>query len=219
MKKAIICFTRVPKSGTTKTRLLGLLTPEQCARLHWAFLKDLSRIYPTVDADLFISHTPDPDWIRLAGVFPYAAGYFPQEGVGLGEKMYNAIIRVLELGYDAVILTGTDLPQMTVKHLESAFLALEKVEITVGPNPDGGYYLIGMKVPHEEIFHVPNYGGTTVYESTLSAIRDAGLSCIPSTPCADVDTPEDLRKLTGAIDANSATGQCLADFQKEGVHL
>ena len=67
MKKAIICFTRVPKPGTTKTRLLGMLTPEQCVRLHWAFLQDLSRIYPALDADLFISHTPDPDWIRLAG--------------------------------------------------------------------------------------------------------------------------------------------------------
>ena len=219
MKKAIICFTRVPKPGTTKTRLLGLLTPEQCARLHWAFLQDLSRIYPALDADLFISHTPDPEWIRLAEVFPFAAGYFPQEGADLGEKMHNALAKVLAMGYGGAVLTGADLPLMTAGHLESAFLALEKAEITIGPNPDGGYYLIGMKVPHEGIFHIPNYGGTTVYERTLAAIRDTGLSYIPSTPCADVDTPEDLRELTGVIDSNSATGKCLADFQKEGVPL
>ena len=138
MKKAVICFTRVPRPGTTKTRLLGLLTPAQCARLHWAFLKDLSRVYAGLDADLFLSHTPDPEWIRLAPVFPYAAGYFPQEGADLGEKMHNAIVKVLSLGYEAVVLTGADLPMMTVKHLESAFAALESRDVTIGANPDGG---------------------------------------------------------------------------------
>ena len=217
MKKAVICFTRVPRPGTTKTRLLGLLTPEQCARLHWAFLKDLSNIYPNLDADLFISHTPDPEWVRLAAVFPYAAGYFPQEGADLGEKMHNALTRVLSMGYDRVILTGADLPLMTRKHLESGFTALEKHEITIGPNPDGGYYLIGMKKPHPEIFHVPNYGGATVYENTVTAIREAGLSWAPALVCGDVDTPDDLRELLTKMDPGSTTGRCLAEFQKEGM--
>lgn len=219
MKKAIICFTRVPKPDTTKTRLLGLLTPEQCARIHWAFLKDLSRIYPTVDADLFISHTPDPEWIRLAEVFPFAAGYFPQEGADLGEKMQNALEKVLAIGYDKAVLTGADLPLMTAGHLESGFAALESHDMTIGPTPDGGYYLIGMKAPHPEIFHVPSYGGATVYESTLAAVRESGASFSPALSCPDLDTPDDLRDLGTKIDPNSATGRCLAEFQKEGVSL
>jgi rSAM/selenodomain-associated transferase 1 len=219
MKKALICFTRVPKPGATKTRLLGVLTPEQCARLHWAFLKDLAKIYPAMDADLFVSHTPDPDWIRLAAVFPYASGYFPQEGADLGEKMHNAMAKVLAMGYEYVILTGTDLPLMTEKHLKSGFSALEKADVTIGPNPDGGYYLIGMKKPHPDIFHVPNYGGATVYENTAAAVRAAGLSCSPALACGDVDTPHDLQGLVGIIDPNSATARCLAEFQKEGVRL
>lgn len=219
MKKAVICFTRVPRPGTTKTRLLGLLNPEQCARLHWAFLKDLSRVYPTVDADLFVAHTPDPEWVALAAVFPWTAGWFPQEGADLGEKMHNAIEKVLFLGYEAVILTGADLPLMTGEHLESGFAALEQSDITIGPNPDGGYYLIGMKAPHPEIFHVPNFGGATVYENTVSAIRAAGLSCSGALSCGDVDTPDDLRLLWERIDPASETGRCLAEFQKEGVSL
>ena len=219
MKKAIICFTRVPKPGTTKTRLLGLLTPEQCARLHRAFLKDLSKVYSALDADLFVAHTPDPDWIQLAVVFPYAAGYFPQEGADLGEKMHHAIAKVLAMGYEAVTLTGADLPLMTAKHLESGFAALEGHDVTIGPNPDGGYYLIGMKASHGEIFHVPNYGGATVYENTLAAIRDAGLSWAPALACGDVDTADDLRELVSRIDPDSATGRCLKEFQKEGVSL
>ena len=219
MKQAILCFTRVPQPGTTKTRLLGLLTPEQCARLHWAFLKDLSRVYSNIDADLFISHTPDPGWVNLAAVFPYAAGYFPQAGADLGEKMYNAMARVLSMGYDAVVLTGADLPTMTEQHLRSGFEALEHADVTIGPNPDGGYYLIGMKAPHPGIFHVPGYGGATVFDNTLSAIRSAGLSVRPAMACGDVDTPEDLRVLAGLVDPRSATGRCLAEFQKEGLTL
>lgn len=217
MKKAVICFTRVPKPGQTKTRLLGLLTPDQCARLHWAFLRDLAAVYPALDADLFVAHTPDPDWVKLAGIFPYAAGYFPQEGADLGEKMFNALAKVLSLGYEAVVLTGTDLPQMTEKHFRSAFEALEKADIAIGPTPDGGYYLIGMKSARREPFRVSGYGGATVYENTLSAIREAGLSCSPALPCPDVDTPEDLKALRPAQD--TATARCLAEFREEGISL
>ena len=44
MKNALICFTRVPKPGVTKTRLLPILTGNQCALLHSAFLQDLSAV-------------------------------------------------------------------------------------------------------------------------------------------------------------------------------
>ena len=159
------------------------------------------------------------DWIRLAPVFPYASGYFPQEGADLGEKMHNAITRVLSLGYDAVVLTGADLPLMTGKHLQSGFAALENADVTIGPNPDGGYYLVGMKSPHPEIFHVPNYGGATVYENTVAAIQAAGLAFGGALPCGDVDTPQDLRELLRKAEPASATGQILKEFEQEGTAL
>ena len=90
MKHAVICFTRVPKPGKTKTRLMPRLSGEQCAQLHWAFLQDLSRIYDSLDADLLVAHTPDPDWEDLKEVFPGGV-FFPQEGDGLGEKMNHAL--------------------------------------------------------------------------------------------------------------------------------
>lgn len=219
MKLAVICFTRVPRAGQTKTRLLGLLQPEQCARLHWAFLQDLARVYAETEAALFVAHTPDPQWESLKPVFPMAAGFFPQEGADLGEKMYNAIARVLSLGYDGAVLTGTDLPMMTPAHLESGFSALEQADVAIGPTADGGYYLIGMKQPKKAAFQVPNYGGATVYENTLAAIRGAGLSVAEALPCADVDTPEDLRRLRQQLDPDSATAACLRQFEEEGTEL
>lgn len=211
MKKAIICFTRVPRPGIKKTRLLPVLSPDRCAGLHWSFLKDLAAVYRQLDAHLYVAYTPDANWEQLKSVFP-PAGYLPQKGNDLGEKMYKAIRKVLNLGYSSVILTGADLPMMTAEHLNSGFAALEDHDITIGPTSDGGYYLIGMKQPHRTVFQVDGYGGTSVFENTLTAARDAGLSVGLALPCDDVDTPEDLWNLCKTVDPGSHTGQYLKDL-------
>jgi len=213
MKQAVICFTRVPKPGITKTRLLPVLQPEQCAGLHWAFLRDLADVYRQLDAHLFVAYTPDPDWEQLKTVFP-PAGYIPQKGKDLGEKMYKAIRKVLDLGYSSVILTGADLPLLTKEHLESGFAALESADIAIGPTSDGGYYLIGMKHPCREVFQVDGYGGSNVFENTVMAAKNAGLSVGLVLSCDDVDTPEDLKQLTETAPAHSHTAQYL---KQEGI--
>lgn len=213
MKKAVICFTRVPKPGVTKTRLLPVLKPEQCAGLHWAFLRDLTEIYKQLDAHLFVAYTPDADWESLKSVFP-PAGYIPQKGKDLGEKMYRAIKKVTELGYESVILTGTDLPMMTKAHLESGFAVLEEKDIAIGPTSDGGYYLIGMKKPVRDVFRVEGYGSPSVFENTVAAAKDAGLSVGIAMSCDDVDTPEDLWDLTKIMDPDSHTAHYLT---QEGI--
>lgn len=219
MKKAIICFTRVPKPGVTKTRLMPILTGVQCAKLHTAFLKDLASVYENVAADLYVSYTADPDWEMLKDIFSTAYGFFPQMGADLGEKMYRAIKHVLDLGYEAVILTGADLPLMTAAHLESGFAALGAADVTFGPTSDGGYYLVGMKQPHRSVFEKQSYGGSTVLEYTLATAHAAGLTVALAKTCDDVDTPEDLRNLAKVLSADSVTYRYLVQLRKEGVSL
>lgn len=208
MKRAVICFTRVPKPGITKTRLLPVLTPEQCAGLHWAFLRDLAELYRQLDVHLFIGYAPDPDWESLKAVFPHA-GFYPQKGNDLGEKMYRVIRKVLDLGYESVVLTGTDLPMMTAAHLQSGFAVLDEKDIAIGPTSDGGYYLIGMQKPCREVFRIEGYGGASVFERTVAAAEDAGLSVGLTLPCDDVDTPGDLWELTKTVRPGSHTEKFL----------
>lgn len=211
MKRAVICFTRVPKPGVTKTRLLPVLKPEQCVGLHWAFLRDLAEVYRQLDAHLFVAYTPDADWESLKTVFPHA-GFYPQKGNDLGERMYRVIRKVLELGYESVVLTGTDLPRMTAAHLESGFAVLEEKDIAIGPTTDGGYYLIGMKKPCWDVFRIEGYGGASVFENTLAAAGQAGLSAGIAMTCDDVDTPEDLRDLIRTVNPDSFTGRYLKEI-------
>ena len=211
MKKAIICFTRVPKPGKTKTRLMGRFSGEQCATLHWAFLRDLQTVYTQVDADLFIAHTPDSGWEDLQDIFPKGV-CFPQEGADLGARMNHALNIVLSKGYDACILTGADLPLLTAEHLQQGFLALEQADITLGPTSDGGYYLVGVKAPSPFLFKNQTYGSGSVFDNTVSAVRAAGKSFLPAPSCDDVDTPEDLKMLLQALNPASHTAAFLREL-------
>jgi len=208
MKNAVICFTRVPKPGKTKTRLMPYLTGQQCAALHWAFLQDLAEIYNQVDTDLFVAYTDDPDWEELKPVFSDAR-FFPQEGDGLGEKMNHALNTVLALGYEKVVLTGSDLPLMTAAHLRSGFAALENADVTLGPTADGGYYLVGVKAPSPFLFENQTYGYGSVFENTAAAAYAAGKSVGKALSCDDVDTREDLQKLLQSICPDSHTASYL----------
>lgn len=216
MKRALICFTRPPVPGRTKTRLLPLLGGEACAALHTAFLRDIANLCGRVDADLFVAAAPEGDWGVLREIFPAALDIFSQTGEGLGERMHEALARVLSLGYDACVLTGSDLPELTEAHLAAAFAALEEADATLGPTADGGYYLVGLKKPCRSLFAGQSYGHANVYRNTLAAIRAAGLRFCPAPLCRDVDVPEDLSRLRGTLRPDSHTARLLNTLLWEG---
>jgi rSAM/selenodomain-associated transferase 1 len=215
MKRALICFTRPPVPGRTKTRLMPCLSGESCAALHTAFLRDIAAVCGRVDADLYVAFAPEGDWRVLEEIFPAALDMFPQTGEGLGERMHEALSRVLALGYEGCVLIGSDLPELTADHLTAAFAALEEADATLGPTADGGYYLVGLKKPCYALFAGQAYGCASVYENTLAAVRAAGLRFRPAPPCRDVDVPEDLRRLRGTVRPGSHTARLLNTLQWE----
>ena len=108
---------------------------------------------------------------------------------------------------------------MTKIHLRSGFDALSDGDIALGPTSDGGYYLVGMKLPHREIFQNQSYGGATVLENTIAAANFAGLAVALAETCDDVDTPEDLKDLLTQLSPETATYRYLQELKKEGVPL
>lgn len=215
MKRALICFTRPPVPGRTKTRLMPLLSGEACAALHTAFLRDIAGLCGRVDADLYVAYAPEGDWGILREIFPAALDFFSQAGEGLGERMHRALARVLALGYDACVLIGSDLPELTEDHLAAAFAVLEEADATLGPTADGGYYLVGLRKPCRSLFAGQRYGHASVYENTLAAIRDEGLRFRPAPPCRDVDVPEDLMRLRETVRPDSCTARLLRTLRWE----
>lgn len=209
--KALILFTRVPVPGETKTRLMPYFTPEQCARLHVCFLKDIAAMCREGEneTDIYVCYSKPPKNSgeesspggtagcqdgagRLRKIFGECAGYFPQEGEALGQRMYRAIEKVLDRGYQACVLMGTDVPEVQWEDIRLAYEILEEKDVVLGGTADGGYYLVGMKAARKEAFEKQTYGHGNVLYDTVHGLKSKGLSVGLGKERYDIDTREDI---------------------------
>jgi len=193
---ALILMTRIPLPGETKTRLQDILTANECAAIHRAFLKDLMNTFTQLKkVDIFVTYTPhnDKHLHILKDIFHSNIKLFPQSEGSLGMKMHNALNNVFLKGYKNIILMGSDVPSITSKDIMASFQLLNDSDVVLGPTFDGGYYLIGLKSPRYEIFDLDEkWGGTSVLETTIRIVESLGLTIGLSAKQRDIDTKEDL---------------------------
>ncbi|MDU5080484.1 TIGR04282 family arsenosugar biosynthesis glycosyltransferase [uncultured Tissierella sp.] len=191
---ALILMTRIPMAGQTKTRLMDIMSGDECAELHMAFLKDLFNTFKKLkEIDIYLTYTPENSLDTIENIIPEFVKTLPQIGEDLGNKMYNAINDILSLDYEKVILIGSDIPHIKNEDILHSFKILEEKDIVLGPSYDGGYYLIGMKKPNEGIFHISKkWGGKSVLESTIDMANNQRLTVGLAAKYMDIDTKEDL---------------------------
>lgn len=196
--KGFILMTRVPVPGRTKTRLMSTFTADQCCDIHKAFLKDIFKVLGSVkdEIDIFLTYSDDGDFNILKDMLPEWIRVFPQEGEDLGEKMENAIKKISDMGYEKVILMGSDVPQVKGEDIEEGFSLLDENDLILGPTLDGGYYMVGMKKLQELIFQKElNWGKMTVLEGTLDICNKHSIKVGLGNKLIDIDTHEDLFKI------------------------
>lgn len=190
--RAIILFTRVPIAGKTKTRMQPYLSEKECAKMHKSMLKDIYKECKSTKADIFVCYTPYEERYTLLRILDKNKNYIVQRGKDIGERMYNAIKDVLELGYESCVLIGSDIAELKKIHIDAAFKRLEYADIVFGKTVDGGYYLVGMKKAVKEVFEVEKYGNNKVFENTLKRIESIGFKVGYTKTLYDIDIKEDL---------------------------
>ena len=207
---AIILFTRIPVAGKTKTRLRPLLSDDECCRVQRAFIMDVYAMLQKecTDCDIYVCFSPEGSLDDLMAITPGAKSHFPQIGGDLGEKMFNAMSHVLDRGYKRCLLMGSDVPQLKAAQLRGALGLLDLSDIVICPTDDGGYYLIGMKEPYNELFSLDEYGVSNVYEKTIDAAKKIKKRYAVGTKLMDVDEPEDLLRLAEML-KNESTNVCV----------
>jgi glycosyltransferase A (GT-A) superfamily protein (DUF2064 family) len=84
--------------------------------------------------------------------------------------------------------------------LEKAFKVLDTHDFVLGPTQDGGYYLIGMKTPHKEVFQDKEYSTSHTLEDAIKEIEKLGKTYFKLPELTDVDMEEDLGKLKKMIE-------------------
>ena len=199
MKKGFIIFTRLPIPGHTKTRLEKCLSKNQCSELHKNMLKDLNETSKKIDADIFISYTPNGDARILSEIFTVKNKKFSQKGEDIWFRMYDSMNYVFNMGYDRVVLIGADIPEISYNHINNSFKVLDNVDLVITPTEDGGYCLIGSNKSIKEIFEMQELpSDKTVIENTLDLANSIGLTVYKNEKLLDLDESEDLERLANS---------------------
>jgi uncharacterized protein len=189
----LIIFTRYPRPGQAKTRLIPALGPEGAARLQIAMTEHSLRQARGLKTPIAIYYTngEEPelrDWLGED------LRYQPQCPGDLGAKMLGAFCDTLDKGTGAVII-GTDCPGIDTQLLAQAFQRLETADLVLGPALDGGYYLIGLRRVIPELFDNIAWSSDRVLSQTLARAKHLNLKLYLLPELSDIDRPEDLQYL------------------------
>ncbi len=200
--KALVIMTRIPIPNKTKTRLMTILSPEECAEIHRAFLRDIVETGSNVeDTDLYLFYGDEGPLEVIEDIVREGMTTLPQRGKDLGEKMRNIFADLFDKGYERVVLMGADIPEVGIEDLEGAFDELELKDLVFGPTLDGGYYLVGMNNLHEMVFDPGiKWGTPQVFQETLEVIKRSGVEVGLIRSHEDIDTREDLKEFWKRIE-------------------
>jgi rSAM/selenodomain-associated transferase 1 len=188
-----IQFAREPVAGAVKTRMVPFLTPEQALDLHCELVLRTAGTLARAGlgpVEVAIAGSPAHPLFedcRALGV----SRLVRQQGVDLGERMYNALAAGLER-FERVVLVGSDCPGIDSAYLELARAGLDRADLVIGPAMDGGYVLIGAKRVSRELFEGIAWGGPAVLSETVRRLGRMNCSWSTLPPLADIDRPEDL---------------------------
>jgi rSAM/selenodomain-associated transferase 1 len=206
MENALIVVAKKPVPGQTKTRLCPPFTPELAADFYRCLLLDtLALIERLESADHAVAYSPASAGDYFERLAPDGFRLIPQQGADLGERLANALFHHFDLGYKRAVIMNSDGPTLPLASLEEAFSTLDCADITLGPGHDGGYYLIGMKQFHPELFRGISWSTEQVIPQTLSICRRSGLAVHKLPEWYDVDVQADLDRLVRDLVGNPSS--------------
>jgi rSAM/selenodomain-associated transferase 1 len=208
---ALAVMTKAPQAGQVKTRLVPPLTPEQAAALNKCFLRDtaaaISKAIAGHNACGIAVYTPIGAESAYDDIFSSNFSLLPQRGKEFGERLYLAAQDLFQCGFKSVCLIDSDSPTVSAENFAQAIkLLLRPGDRTVlGPCDDGGYYLIGFKKRHRELFERIDWSTERVLAQTMQRAREIGLEVKLLKLGYDVDDGASLRRMCNQLLADTAS--------------
>jgi rSAM/selenodomain-associated transferase 1 len=191
--RALIIFIKNPELGKVKTRLAQDVGDEKALTIYkdlLAYTRCIS--LKTVADKVFVFHSP-----TLADENLWKKDQFQnrvQAAGDLGDKMSDAINQVILEGYQEVCLIGSDCFEISEAHINNAFESLNEKDVVIGPAKDGGYYLLGQKKLHPQIFDKMPWSKSNLLDTTQMVLAVNGIKYKLLEVLSDVDYIGDLPK-------------------------
>lgn len=193
-RDTLVIMLKEPHPGRVKTRLArGIGKIDAC----WWFRHQSRRLIKKLNADrrwqLVLAVAPDAEGLA-SRIWPNDIPRIPQGRGDLGMRMANVM---RHFPNRRIMIVGSDIPGIHPSLIAAAFYKLAGTDAVIGPAPDGGFWLIGLK-PHTG--SLPSKLFKNVGWSTEFAMRDtiaslSGRNIAITTTLQDVDTADDLQKL------------------------
>jgi len=186
----LIIFVKNPVLGKVKTRLAASIGPEKALEVYQLLLDRTQTITEQLPGDkvVYYSDTIEQDDIWKENIYQKKL----QQGPDLGAKMQQAFEQGFEQGYKYICLIGSDCYELSDEIIAEAFEKLQTVDLVLGPCLDGGYYLIGLKSLHPEIFTQKEWSTESVLQNTLQDAKRKKLLFALLPTLTDVDEEKDL---------------------------
>ena len=187
-KQLLIVFVKNSVLGKVKTRLAKDIGNQAAFEVYKILVSKTEQAiqYLPIDKHIYFSDTiEETEWINDFKTI--------QQGNDLGERMKNAFKGSFEKGYQHIVLIGSDLPDISEDLIQKAFGKLKTFDTVFGPAEDGGYYLVGMKQLHNNLFDNIPWSTSEVFEETMKALKSQSISVGLLEKLNDIDTFEDLK--------------------------
>jgi glycosyltransferase A (GT-A) superfamily protein (DUF2064 family)/8-oxo-dGTP pyrophosphatase MutT (NUDIX family) len=184
-ENAVVILAKKPKFGKIKTRISKDTSDSFALKLAMASLEDLlSNLANSGFYDLIVATDclEDLEWFEenyhIGGITTNVA-----KDANLSESMKGVFGKLLnEYDYNKAVLIPMDLPFIQTEELINAFSRMEVAPYVVGPETNGGIYLIGIKngafeervfdevpwsTPHSSEGLIKNFGWKNTYSLKL----------------------------------------------------
>jgi rSAM/selenodomain-associated transferase 1 len=206
---AVAVMAKAPRPGGVKTRLVPPLTPAMASVLSAGFVRDMTENIAlagsTVRISGYVAYAPAGSEALFDGMLAEGTRFVLADGAGMtapgvrgfGRCLLHAAQSLFSKGHDAVCLLNSDSPTLPTRLLlqAAAALAADGDRVVLGPAEDGGYYMLGMKAPHEHLFQDVAWSTSDVAEQTRERARALGLPIVELDPWYDVDDAPALHRL------------------------
>ena len=187
----LIVFTKNGQLGKVKTRLAATIGEHEALKVHRLLSEKTAAQMSGVLSDKIVYYSND---IEVGDVF--STHGFRQEiqhGDDLGQRMNKAFADKFQQGYSSIVMIGTDCPEISKEDIVNAFSELKFKNLVLGPARDGGYYLIGLSSPEEELFTGIEWSTSSVFQKTIDIAQKLQLTVGILPKKQDIDTSDDLK--------------------------
>lgn len=197
---ALALMARVPSPGIDDAKTPPL-TPGEATALKHCFLRDLAAsigaLADTGRAEGLVVFTPQREEFLLRELVSKDFKLFPQRGETSGAVLSNAVEDLLSQGFPAVCLVNSDSPTVPRSILEVAIESLSRPGdcMVLGALDRGGYYLIGLKKVHRDLFERVSSSTANIVSHLTARAAAIGLKVEMLPPWYEVKDARGLNRL------------------------